>query len=569
MSYYAKNAKTLFEQYHSTRSDSIHADWLQYLPSQPGLACDIGAGTGRDANWLAEKGWDVVAVEPEEVFRDRAKQLSHPRVNWLNDKLPELSSLRKLNQRFNLILISAVWMHLPQSKRSRAFRILSELLAPGGILVISLRHSVNEIETQERGLFPVSVSELEQLARQRAVSVKSVSKQPDGQGRDHVSWETMVLELVDDGTGSLPLLRHIIVNDDKAATYKLGLLRTLIRIADGAPGMVLRQTDDFVEVPLGLVGLYWIKLYMPLVLRENLIQSPSHKPAENSGLGFAREKNFYKLSSLSPYDLRVGSTFGPEWAAVVIGSISDACANIQKMPARFTTYPGSGLPIFECDRQSVRYRKGSHWRVDKESLSAFGVFRVPLLLWHSLGQHSCWIEPAILNEWARLMNSYNTQYDRSLYDKAFQWEDSRRNTLQVRGIASKVQSRLKSENQSLACTWSGKKLNQDAFEIDHCFPWSRWFNNDLWNLLPTSSQANNQKREKLPSAALMHDARERILLWWEYAYFEEKLLAQFKLEAESALPLIGEGNASFDSVFDAMLHQRSRLRSDQQLVEWK
>ena len=569
MSFYSDNASILFERYHNTDSTNVHGDWLHHLPKTPGLACDIGAGTGRDANWLASKGWDVIAVEPEAAFREKAKQQSSPSVSWMDDKLPELSRLRKLNRRFNLILISAVWMHLPESKRKRAFRILTEMLAPSGTLVISLRHSTNEQERKQRGFFPVSVSELEQFAKERAVSIKSVTEGTDGQEREYVSWQTVVLELPDDGTGSLPLLRHIIVNDDKAATYKLGLLRTLIRIADGAPGMVLRQNDNFVEVPFGLVGLYWIKLYMPLVLKENLIQSPTHNPVESSGLGFAQKKHFYRLAERSAFDLRVGSSFDSEWAPIIIGSIRDACANIQKMPAHFITYPGQSKQVFQCERYSTRYRSGSHWRIDKESLSAFGVFRIPLTLWQCLGQYTSWIEPAILNEWARLMNSYDAQYDRSMFDRVFQWEDNKRSTLQVRRIANEVQKRLESERHSLLCIWSGKRLKHDGFEIDHCFPWRRWYNNDLWNLLPTSRQANNEKREKLPSAALMHKSRERILEWWELAYNEAYLQEQFKMEAESALPLVYGGNNSFVDVFDAMLYQRARLRVDQQLVEWK
>ena len=35
----------------------------------------------------------------------------------------------------------------------------------------------------------------------------------------------LALRLPDDGAGALPLLRGIILNDDKASTYKLGLLR--------------------------------------------------------------------------------------------------------------------------------------------------------------------------------------------------------------------------------------------------------------------------------------------------------------------------------------------------------
>ena len=568
MTHYTRHAKTLFAKYSQMDSAALHRDWTAHLPTQPGLACDIGAGSGRDANWLAEQGWDVIAVEPEASFREQAKTHNHPNVSWLDDRLPELGQLRKLNQRFNLILLSAVWMHVLPAQRERAFRILTNLLAPGGLLVISLRHGTDEAENQARKFYPVSVGELEQLARCRAVSLLSVTERADYQDRAHVQWQSVVLQVPDDGTGSLPLLRHIIVNDDKSATYKLGLLRTLLRIADGAPGMVLRHSDDYVEIPFGLVGLYWIKLYMPLVLTANLIQSPSHKPVEYKGLGFAKPDHFYKMGDWSPYDLRVGSSFEPERAAILHGAIKDACANIQQMPAHFITYPGQNRQVFECALQSTRHKSNSHWRIDKESLSEFGGFRVPLALWQTLSQYACWIEPAILNEWARLMDGYvGVRYDRSVYDRAFQWEDARRNTQQVRQIATQVQDRLTRQNQSLQCVWSGSRL-RESFEIDHCFPWSRWYNNDLWNLLPTSRSANNEKRERLPSAALMHEARERIKSWWELAFAEESLQRQFMTEAQCALPLVGEGSQSLDRVYDGMLYQRARLKMDQGLVEW-
>ena len=53
----------------------------------------------------------------------------------------------------------------------------------------------------------------------------------------------------DDGTGSLPLLRHVIVNDNKSSTYKLGLLRTLVRLAETAPGLIRGAVFE-VLVPL-------------------------------------------------------------------------------------------------------------------------------------------------------------------------------------------------------------------------------------------------------------------------------------------------------------------------------
>ena len=198
MTHYTQHAKDLFTKYSQMNSTELHADWIQHLPEQPGLACDIGAGSGRDANWLADKGWDVIAVEPEAGFRtlarEQAKAHSHPNVAWLDDRLPELGQLRQLNQRFNLILLSAVWMHVPEAMRERAFRILSNLLAPGGVLVISLRHGSDEAENRERSFHPVSVQELEQLSRRRALSLLSVTERPDNQDRAHVHWQTVVLK---------------------------------------------------------------------------------------------------------------------------------------------------------------------------------------------------------------------------------------------------------------------------------------------------------------------------------------------------------------------------------------
>lgn len=565
--HYDRNARALFEDYQSLIPAEVHRSWLKHLPTTPGLACDIGAGSGRDANWLAEQGWDVIAVEPSEELRELSQLHSDPSVTWLDDALPELSRLRIAGHRFNLILISAVWMHLPKIKRERAFRILSELLAPGGILVITLRHGSDEQENRERGFYPVSVEELSRHARQRAIAVLDINGDSQDQlGRARVAWETITFQLPDDGTGNLPLLRHIIVNDNKAASYKLGLLRTLIRIAEGAPGMVIRRTDDSVTIPFGLVGLYWLKLYKPLVLHHNLIQTVRANHAERTGYGWAGE-DFWKLDTFSNYDLRVGSMFSGDQAAILIGAIRDACANIQRMPAHYITYPGQNRQVFECERRTVRRSTTSHWRIDRESLSQFGEFTIPASLWQTMGQYACWLEPAIIREWASLMNRYDLQYGSSIFDNAFQWEEGRRDTYIARQQAKRVQQDLKQKKQHLHCTWSARRLSAE-YAIDHCFPWTRWMNNDLWNLMPTTEQVNNQKRDWLPSAPLMHESESRIKTWWQRAYMDCEYRERFLMEAEAALPLVQVGRQDVEGIFEAMLHQRARLKANQQLVEW-
>ncbi len=63
-SYCNHNRDALFEQYHAYDPEVVHRAWApKHLKGRkPGFACDIGAGAGRDANWLAGQGWEVLAV---------------------------------------------------------------------------------------------------------------------------------------------------------------------------------------------------------------------------------------------------------------------------------------------------------------------------------------------------------------------------------------------------------------------------------------------------------------------------------------------------------------------------
>jgi len=50
------------------------AQWCADLP--PGRAVDLGAGEGRNGIWLAQRGWDVTAVDFSSVGLERARSLA-------------------------------------------------------------------------------------------------------------------------------------------------------------------------------------------------------------------------------------------------------------------------------------------------------------------------------------------------------------------------------------------------------------------------------------------------------------------------------------------------------------
>jgi len=195
--WYQRHGKTVAEQYEQLDFAEVH-NWLLYLLPKPdgSVILDIGAGSGRDAAWLAERGHEVVAAEPTRALREEGQHRHpHPRIRWIDDRLPGLKATERLGLQFDMILVSAVWMHLPENQRARAFRKLTALLKPGGLLAITLRHGPAD---PERAMYPVSSEEIERLARAHDVFIEKWEiGVPDTGGRSAVSWDQMAIRKPD------------------------------------------------------------------------------------------------------------------------------------------------------------------------------------------------------------------------------------------------------------------------------------------------------------------------------------------------------------------------------------
>ena len=159
---YDDEAPELFRHYESISAAELHDAVLHLIPKSPGSVADIGAGTGRDAAWFAGMGHRVVAVEPLDAMRIRAMALhSSPRIEWLDDSLPDLAVLRGRGERFDLQMLTGVWMHLDEAQRARAMPNLASLAKPGGAIAMMIRHGP---VPPGRRMFEVSADETMSLA---------------------------------------------------------------------------------------------------------------------------------------------------------------------------------------------------------------------------------------------------------------------------------------------------------------------------------------------------------------------------------------------------------------------
>lgn len=547
------------ETYEAIGFADVHQGAMPFLPPTPGLVLDVGAGSGRDADWFASRGWQVVAAEPAGALRqEAARRHASPAIRWLDDRLPSLANVHRLGLSFDLVWLSGVWMHVPTDDRARAMRKLATLLRPGGRMVITLRHGP---APEDRPMWPVDAFEVERLGLEVGLALRVATERVDDlQGRADVRWQTVILDLPDDGAGALPLLRGVILRQEKSATYKLALLRCIARIADAAPN-VARERGDDVVLPLGLVALNWNRMFKPLVERD-LPQLPG------AGMGFVKE-SFRALRPLAPFDLRPGAQFQGDMAQAMLRSLADTARLIADMPARHLTY-ANDLPVFPTTLAS-RPPAATHVLIDQEFLWRFGETVVPLPVWHALRRMAAWIEPMLVAEWTGMTLAYAEKRGRSLEAgtvmQALQWIEPERDTRFVRDLAL----RRIAQGRETRCVWSGRPLSPRALDIDHCLPWSAWPCGDLWNLLPTAPAVNRHgKRERVATAAALAEARPRITTWWETAYLEgdAPLRARFAEEARMSLPILKDGTPDLDDLFAALDYRRLRLVQDTQISQW-
>lgn len=563
--FYHHNALTLSHQYNSVSFESVHHSWKPYWPLAGDKVLDVGAGSGRDARWMQQQGCEVIAIEPSNALRELGAEYTGVEVTWINDALPALSRTENLGMRFDLILVSAVWMHLPSSYRERAFRKLSNLLAPNGRLIISLRHG--EFDDQRQG-YPVSVEELEQLAKNSALQVRHIDESKDQLNRSEVWWQTVVMTLPDDGSGDLNKVRHIIVNDNKSATYKLALLRTLLRIADAHSGAVIDRSDGKILLPVGLVALYWVRQFKRLIdidIEGSGIQQNSNT---TKGLGFVKEDGWNQLKHLSADDLAIGAMFLGEEAKALQKLFSHTISTIKAGPVTFIYQGAKDNKLFEILPPAQRRKSLSSLVIDSDFLASFGYFTLDDSLWECFRIYHSWIEPLVVNQWVMEMQRFETNRERNIslqtYHDCLVWIDHNHDTRDVR----KRVEQLRKEQTEIVSVWSGTVLKQD-YHVDHCLPFTYWPNNDKWNLLPTTTNENLKKSDKVPTAEKLHKSKQRILDWWQLAWDHSDLSKQrFFSEAALSLPNIPPQCRDFEEVFDAMGLQVRGVKSRLLINEW-
>ena len=114
-----------------------------------GQALDLAAGEGRNAIWLARRGWQVTAVDFSSVALERGRRLAaaepdpalSERISWL---AVDVLTYRPPAAAFSLV--SLVYLQLPAHERRQVMRLAAEAVAPGGVLLVIGHDTTNLTE---------------------------------------------------------------------------------------------------------------------------------------------------------------------------------------------------------------------------------------------------------------------------------------------------------------------------------------------------------------------------------------------------------------------------------------
>jgi len=110
-------------------------------PLAPGRALDLAAGEGRNAIWLARRGWDVTAVDFSQVALDKGRTLAgEVAVEWV---CADATTWPRTDS-YDLVVIA--YLQLPATERREAVRRGFAALRSGGTFLLVGHDTTNLTE---------------------------------------------------------------------------------------------------------------------------------------------------------------------------------------------------------------------------------------------------------------------------------------------------------------------------------------------------------------------------------------------------------------------------------------
>lgn len=332
---------------------------------------------------------------------------------------------------------------------------------------------------------------------------------------------------------ALSQINRIIEQDKISSTYKFALLKNTIDVCQRYDHLI-KTEGEHAYLPLGLIIEGWIFDYLPFVF-EGIRQQNSgrvlNKQIESTyaelfeHMKLDPKKTTWQDAYAKTYLQYLSLELDSRQSKLMAKLAKQMATTITKMPMRY-----SGTTAYEIynPKKKTFGDIPNTGKFNREFLiKDFGIFAIKkdhYLIFRYMGQ-SLYGSSTIARRWRETTYTLNKdgfatdKIDAMIYKTIF----SDRNT----NIGRKFLP------EDCNCVWTGKKLRNGKYDIDHVLPYSIWFSNDLWNLLPCDSKVNGKKSDKIPSPELILKRSDTIISYWDI--YEEKAKELFEYQIKSSL----------------------------------
>lgn len=166
----------------------------------PGRALDVAGGEGRNALWLADRGWDATVADFSQVALDRALRIRAERPEQhgaFGVRRVDVLAEPLGHEDYDLVLVC--YLQLAELQRRVALRSAADAVAPGGTLLVVAHHTDNLVEgvggpqnamwlyTQDDVLSDIAGAGLEPVLAEKA------ARWVDVDGERRAAWDAVVL----------------------------------------------------------------------------------------------------------------------------------------------------------------------------------------------------------------------------------------------------------------------------------------------------------------------------------------------------------------------------------------
>lgn len=336
-------------------------------------------------------------------------------------------------------------------------------------------------------------------------------------------------------TEALRQINYIIEHDSASSTYKYVLLKSVINASQKYDHLI-KTENSRVNIPLGLIVEQWILDYMPFVFKD--IAQQNNKTVLDKPITTAYN-NIFQLLGLDKTKeweyAYIQFTKAFQNPAMSLGLSKEFLKLSKKIAAKIVNMPMKYTGKVEYEFFTPQRCKFGAIKLASDEIynssfivNDFGYFSISeqhYNIFRYLGQ-TLYGTSTIMAKWKQKTNSLNANQD-TIKDII---EKLSGDALEVRETTS-IRKMLSQEKE---CVWSGKELKGNSYDVDHVLPFSVWFNNDLWNMLPTDRSLNQHKKKaKIPTRQLIEKRADSIIYYWNE--YQKVMPLLFKSQIEVAL----------------------------------